>query len=111
LLVSGQPIEAVKEFENAELLETSLADKEYLVRGLFAAAARNPDRKRAKQQREKALRLYTTIVSKPGVVWEWAQQYPPGYLAEIKRSFSEENSRATQDETTVHQPEPQITRR
>lgn len=86
-LSAGNWKAALEWFRKADSLEAPEKDREYLARGLLAAAKHIDDQASAKRLREEALEAYASAVRKPGRIWQWSMGYPPGYLADETLSY------------------------
>ncbi|HET9282327.1 MAG TPA: protein kinase [Candidatus Angelobacter sp.] len=81
-LAEGAWRQAVDEFRRASQLEAPAKDKGYLARGLVTAARHMSDRAVAARMRKEALIACRNTASRPGLVWQWALSYSPGYLSD-----------------------------
>jgi serine/threonine protein kinase/predicted negative regulator of RcsB-dependent stress response len=81
LLAEGKWQPALDEFTKADQLEAPAKDKEYLARGLLAASEHTSD-PAAARLRESALSASASFALKPGLAWQWAQNYFPGYSSD-----------------------------
>ena len=88
LLAEGKSIPALEEFKKADQLEAPTRDREYLARGLLAAAQQTNDATAASRMRDQALATYSAFALRPGLVWQWAMENPPGYLSDETFSFA-----------------------
>jgi eukaryotic-like serine/threonine-protein kinase len=82
LLADGNWTNALDEFRKADLLEAPARDKEYLARGLLGVARHTTDKGVVGRLEQEAIGAYLVLVSKPGQVWQWSLNYPPGYLSD-----------------------------
>jgi tetratricopeptide (TPR) repeat protein len=82
LLAEGSWKRALDAFVDAHKLEPAAKDEEYLGRARLALAQHIADPSQAAKLREEALDEYSTLVSKPGQVWQWPQAYFPGYYSD-----------------------------
>jgi serine/threonine protein kinase/tetratricopeptide (TPR) repeat protein len=82
LLAEGNWKPALDELRKADQLEAPTKEKEYLARALLAAARHTTDEAAATKLREDALAEYSVLALKPGLVWQWSQDYSPGYLSD-----------------------------
>ncbi len=82
LLAAGNWTPALAEFLLADRLEAPSKDKEYLGRARLAAADHTVDKTEAKGLREDALKAFSVLALKPGLVWQWSQDHPPGYASD-----------------------------
>jgi eukaryotic-like serine/threonine-protein kinase len=87
LLARGSAKSALAKFEVASHLEAFANDREYLARGLLAAAKEEKDPQTAQREREEALTAYERIALRPGQVWQLPQDYYPGYLSDQVFSY------------------------
>jgi tetratricopeptide (TPR) repeat protein len=87
LLASGAWKGAIAEFKKADALEAPAKDREYLARGSLEAARHTTDPMEGAQLTGKGLAAYSSVVLKPGQVWQWALDYPPGYVSDEMFSF------------------------
>lgn len=88
LLAEGKWEGALDRFRTASRMEAPARDKEYLARGLLAAADYTHDRAMATNYRKSALAIYSTFASKPGQTWQWSLSSPPGYLSDELLDFA-----------------------
>ena len=88
LLAEGKWKPALEEFEKADQLEAPTKDKEYLARGLLSAALHANEAVAASRLRDQALTAYSALALKPGLMWQWAIESPPGYLSDETFSFA-----------------------
>jgi serine/threonine protein kinase/predicted negative regulator of RcsB-dependent stress response len=86
-LAEGNWQSALQEFENADHLEPPVMDKEYLGRGLLAAAEHTPDPIEAARLKEESVTAYSNLVLRNAQVWQWPFVYPPGYQTDATFSF------------------------
>jgi serine/threonine protein kinase/tetratricopeptide (TPR) repeat protein len=82
LLAAGRWEPALAEFRKADRLEAPEEDKEYLARGLLSAAQHSSDPTVAARLRGDALAAQLSVALRPGLVWQWAQSYFPGYASD-----------------------------
>jgi serine/threonine protein kinase/tetratricopeptide (TPR) repeat protein len=82
LLAAGRWESALAEFRKADRLEAPEEDKEYIARGLLSTAQHNSDPATAARLRSDALAAQLSFALKPGLVWQWAQSYFPGYASD-----------------------------
>jgi tetratricopeptide (TPR) repeat protein len=82
LLAAGRWKPALDEFRKANRQEAPEEDKEYLARGLLSAAQHSTDPATAKRLRSDALVALSPFAMRPGLVWQWAQAYFPGYVSD-----------------------------
>lgn len=82
LLAQGQGKRALREFSEANRLEAPTSDKEYLARALLASAKNAPDEASARELKARARAAYSALALKPGLVWQWARDYFPGYASD-----------------------------
>jgi serine/threonine protein kinase/tetratricopeptide (TPR) repeat protein len=82
LLAAGRWEAALAEFRKADRLEAPEEDKEYLARGLLSAAQHSSDPAVAARLRADALVARLSVALRPGLVWQWAQSYFPGYASD-----------------------------
>jgi serine/threonine protein kinase/tetratricopeptide (TPR) repeat protein len=87
LLADGNWKLALETFRKADSLEAPEKDREYLGRGLIAAAHHTVDPVQATSLREEALAAYARLARKHGRIWQWSMGYPPGYLADEALSY------------------------
>jgi serine/threonine protein kinase/Tfp pilus assembly protein PilF len=80
-LASGNWDLALEEFKKADNLESPSEDKEYLARVYLEVASHISDQAEAAMLRQRARDAYSVLGSKPGLVWEWAQDYFPGFTS------------------------------
>lgn len=73
---------ALEEFKKADQMEAPMKDKEYLARGLLAMAQHASDAGAAARLKENALTASSFFALKPGIAWQWAQNYLPGYSSD-----------------------------
>jgi serine/threonine protein kinase/tetratricopeptide (TPR) repeat protein len=81
-LVGGDWKAALEEFGSAAALEPVAKDKEYLARARLQASKRATDSDSAKRLADESVAAYSELVTKPGQIWQWALDYPPGYLSD-----------------------------
>lgn len=79
-LAEGQWELALEQFNAADMAESPLSDKEYRARALLAAAEHTPGVSGAEPS-EQALASLSTLASRPGLIWQDALAYGPGYLS------------------------------
>ena len=89
LLAQGHWILALQEFRKADSLEAPVTDKEYLGRSLVASAEHTSDQASAARLRQEAVKAYSNLALRKGLVWQWPFFFPPGYLADASFSFVE----------------------
>jgi serine/threonine protein kinase/tetratricopeptide (TPR) repeat protein len=82
LLADGDWKSALDEFKRAEKLEPAAMEKTFLARAMLAAAQRASDPAAAARSRDDALVAYSILALRPGQVWQWPMDYPPGYQAD-----------------------------
>jgi len=82
LLAEGHWSRALAEFNKANRLEAPMTDKEYLARALLASANNTSDETSARELRAQAKAAYSVLALKPGLVWQWARDYFPGYASD-----------------------------
>jgi len=87
LLADGNWKNAIDEFRKADRLEAHARDKEYLARGLLVGAQHSSDNAASTRLRQEAISAYFTLASEPGQVWQWAMDYPPGYVSDETFAF------------------------
>jgi tetratricopeptide (TPR) repeat protein len=80
LLAEGRWQQALDEFRKADRQEAVNTDKEYLGRALLSASRHAADEASARQLRDEALRAYSVLAKRPGLVWQWALAYPAGII-------------------------------
>jgi eukaryotic-like serine/threonine-protein kinase len=73
---------AVKLFHAADQLDAPAGPRDYLARGLVAAASDETDPARAFALRQQALLLYEKVALRPVTVWLDANAMPPGSVAD-----------------------------
>ncbi len=88
LLATGRWASAIHEFNKADALEAPAKDREYLGRASLEASRHATDHIDAVQHLRNALAAYSTAVSKSGQIWQWALDYPPGYVSDEIFSFT-----------------------
>lgn len=91
LLADGQWKQALGEFKRARDLEAPVKDREYLARASLVTARHLSGQPAAELIRE-SHNYYGSLVTKPGQIWQWALDYPPGYLSDETLSFLETSS-------------------
>ena len=77
---------ALEKFKETDGIESSLTDKEYLGRAMMAGVRRESLAGKLKQRSE-ALAAFTELTKKPGLVWQEALTFPPGYLRSAHARF------------------------
>ena len=82
LLADGKTGAAVAKFREASAIDSSNGSREYLARALRADAAMKTDVQEKQKLILEAAKLYATSALHPAVVWEFSQQYPPGFYAD-----------------------------
>jgi serine/threonine protein kinase/tetratricopeptide (TPR) repeat protein len=88
LLLAGSDWKgAIQEFKKADALEAPAKDREYLARASLEAARQTTDGLEAAQLIRSGLAAYSFVVLKPGQIWQWALDYPPGYVSDEMFSF------------------------
>jgi eukaryotic-like serine/threonine-protein kinase len=80
-LAAGETKLALEQFKRAAALEAPVKDKEYLGRGTCRAARDTTDPGLVEHRKE-CLAAYGVLTSRPGQIWQWALDYPPGYLSD-----------------------------
>jgi len=98
LLADGQWKQALQQFNKAHELEAPVKDKEYLARGSLVAA-RHSNQAAAARMTAEAVSAYAALVSKPGQIWQWALDYPPGYLSDETLALLKVSSQRAQLDT------------
>jgi eukaryotic-like serine/threonine-protein kinase len=88
LLAEGKSTPALDQFRKADQIEAPNNDKAYLVRALLAVAQHSSNQAEAAELRDAALAAYSVLTAKPGFVWQWPQDYPPGYCSDISFAFA-----------------------
>jgi serine/threonine protein kinase/tetratricopeptide (TPR) repeat protein len=78
LLTEGKWQSALDEFRKADRLDALAKDKEYLARGLLAAALHTSNQAASAGLKKSALGAYANLALKPGQAWELPQEYFPG---------------------------------
>jgi eukaryotic-like serine/threonine-protein kinase len=86
-LAEGDWKSALHEFKSADELEPPTKDKEYLARGLAAAAQHTSDKAEAARLRGNAVVAYANLPLRTGQIWQWPFLFPPGYQADASLSF------------------------
>jgi serine/threonine protein kinase/tetratricopeptide (TPR) repeat protein len=86
-LAEGDWKSALHEFKSADQLEPPAKDKEYLARGLSAAAQHTSDQAEAARLRENAMSAYANLPLRTGQIWQWPFLFFPGYQADASLSF------------------------
>jgi serine/threonine protein kinase/Flp pilus assembly protein TadD len=86
-LVDGDWKAALQEFENAAALEPAVKDKEYLARARLEASKHAADSASAKRLIDESLAAYSVLAMKPGQIWQWALDYPPGYFSDTTLAY------------------------
>lgn len=92
LLANGNVESALLDFRRAALLESPIVEHEYLARGLTEAVRHEISKDSRDKDLDQALSEYRKTTVRPGQVWQWCLDYPPGYLSdeeflEIKTAF------------------------
>ncbi|MBB5337838.1 protein kinase domain-containing protein [Tunturiibacter gelidoferens] len=87
LFAEGDWMHALENFKRADRLEAPVKDREYLARSLLTAAQHTIDKVAAAPLRQEALTAYSVTAFKPGQIWQWAIDFPPGYLSDETFSF------------------------
>jgi eukaryotic-like serine/threonine-protein kinase len=82
LLAQGHVQEALKEFKTAARLDAPATRRDYLARGLLAAAAKEDNITVATKERESALEAYGQMALRPGQIWQLPEEYPPGFFSD-----------------------------
>ena len=86
-LAEGDWKSALHEFKSADQLEPPAKDKEYLARGLSAAAQHTSDQAEAARLRENAMSAYANLPLRTGQIWQWPFLFSPGYQSDASLSF------------------------
>jgi serine/threonine protein kinase len=86
-LAEGDWKSALHEFKSADQLEPPAKDKEYLARGLSAAAQHTSDQAEAARFRENAMSAYANLPLRTGQIWQWPFLFSPGYQSDASLSF------------------------
>jgi tetratricopeptide (TPR) repeat protein len=92
LLAEGKWLQALDEFGKANSAEPFATDKEYLGRALLASSRHEADPAAARSLKDEAIANYAHLADHPGLVWRWAQHFPPGYVSQMRLSMRELNS-------------------
>ena len=87
LLATGDVKGALSAFRTANSLDAPLGAREYLARGLLAAAARENNLAQSGLLRKQALDAYQRAAGRPTVIWRNPWQYPPGFLADEMTAY------------------------
>jgi serine/threonine protein kinase/tetratricopeptide (TPR) repeat protein len=87
LLAQGNAKAALAAFRRADNLDAPLSAREYLGRGLLAAAATEKDRVRVLALKSEALQAYGKAALRPAALWQNPWEYPPGFLADQMTSY------------------------
>ncbi|MFI5070131.1 MAG: protein kinase, partial [Terriglobales bacterium] len=95
-LLDGYWEKALEQFRKAEELEAPVKDKEYLARAYLLSAARTKNSAGAVLDQGHALTAYSKLTLNPGQVWQWALDYPPGYLSDQTLAFLKISSERAQ---------------
>jgi eukaryotic-like serine/threonine-protein kinase len=94
LLAEGKWKAALEEFKKADQLEAPTKDKEYLARGLLAAAQHTTDPVAVSNLSEQALTAYAVNVWNPGLIWQWSIDSAPGLFSDETLSYVREALRS-----------------
>jgi tetratricopeptide (TPR) repeat protein len=81
-LVNGDCDAALKALRAESLLDSTVAARDYLGRGLRVCAAREPDATRARALRDEAAQAYAYGAFAPALLWFELKYHPPGDYAE-----------------------------
>jgi tetratricopeptide (TPR) repeat protein len=87
LLVDDNWKAALEEFGNAAALEPVAKDKEYLARARLEACKHAADSASAKRLIDESVAAYSGLAMKPGQIWQWALDYPPGYFSDTVLAY------------------------
>jgi len=87
LLANGNYEGALEQFRRAGSSDPPIIEREYLARGLIAVARHANNKTAGDENIDQALAEYRKTTARPGQVWQWALDYPPGYLSD--QEFSE----------------------
>ena len=94
LLAEHKWVPAVEEFRKADLIEAPNKDKEYLGRALLASTQHLSSGTEEELLASEAIAQYSKQASRPGLIWWWAEAYPPGYLADTSLSLARAMARS-----------------
>jgi tetratricopeptide (TPR) repeat protein len=87
MLVQGDWKGALEEFGNAAALEPVAGDKEYLARARLEASNHAADSVSARRLLDESVAAYSGLAMKPGQIWQWALDYPPGYFSDTTLAY------------------------
>jgi serine/threonine protein kinase/predicted negative regulator of RcsB-dependent stress response len=85
---------AMDDFKRADGLQSPVADREYLARASLAVARHTTNRAEASRLTEEGAGAYSVLALRPGQIWQWAMDYPPGYESDQAFSFVQAASRS-----------------
>jgi tetratricopeptide (TPR) repeat protein len=89
LMARNKPKLAVAKFRKADALDSPIADRDYLARGLVAMASTLNSEPEAHSFLEEALTLREHMANNPQLVWNFSPRYPPGFLADELANYLE----------------------